>query len=46
MLTNFRRNKFKVLCDITFPLLPGQSDIPWSTMAYFQLDVYPWQPNF
>ena len=35
----------KLLCDVTFPSLPGQSDIPCFTMTIFHLDDCHWQPN-
>ena len=36
----------KLLCDASFPSLPGQSDITCFTMVRFQLDDHPWQQNF
>ena len=36
----------ELLCDVTPPSLPGQSDIPCFTMAIFHLNDYHWHPNF
>ena len=36
----------ELLCDVISLSLLGQSDIPYSTMSNFQLDEYPWKPNF
>ena len=36
----------KFLCDVIFLSLPGQCGIPSFKKATFQLDDYPWKPNF
>ena len=33
----------KLLCDVIFPSMPGQSDIPCFLMVIFHLDDYQWQ---
>ena len=36
----------KLLCDVIFPSLSGQSDIACYAISNFQSDEYSWKPNF
>ena len=40
---SFTNLSLKLLRDVIFPSLPGQSDIPCITMSNFQWDDYPWK---